>query len=152
MDLKKLYIDPKFSAAFAGKTTFNRAARKKDARVKHKDVEKALQASDSYTLHKPVKREPLYRRIYSKGIGDIYQADLVDMTKFAKDNSNYKFIITIIDIFSKKAWAMKLKKKTGDAIVNVMKPFFLRNKCKKIEFDQGTEFYNKKIPKSFKTT
>ncbi len=67
------------------------------------------------------------------------------MSKFAKDNNNYKFIITIIDIFSKKAWSFKLKKKTGDAIVNVMKPFFFKNKCKRIEFDQGTEFYNRKF-------
>jgi hypothetical protein len=49
----------------------------------------------------------------------------------------------IIDTFFEKAWAFKLKRKTGKAIFDVMKPFFQSRKPQKIQFDQGTEFYNK---------
>ena len=64
------------------------------------------------------------------------------MTKFENENDRYRWIITIIDTFSKKAWAFKMKRKSAKAIMTVMAPFFRDNKPKKIEFDQGTEFYN----------
>ena len=153
MDLKELYLDPKFSAAFAGKNLFSDAVRKRDRSVKAEDVEKSLRKIDAYTLHKPTKREALYRRIYTQGIGYLYQCDLVDMSKFADENDDYKFIITIIDTFSKKAWAFKLKNKTAKSILEVMEPFFKKNKCEKLEFDQGGEFVNmlfKKMLKKYK--
>jgi L-rhamnose mutarotase len=67
----------------------------------------------------------------------------VDLSAFRKENDGFRYIITIIDTFSKKAWAFKLKRKTGKAIFDVMKPFFQSRKPQKIQFDQGTEFYNK---------
>ena len=46
MDLKKLYQDPKFSAAFSGKQLFSDTVRSLDRSVKRKDVEKAFRAID----------------------------------------------------------------------------------------------------------
>ena len=48
----------------------------------------------------------------------------------------------IIDTFSKKAWAFKLKRKSGKEITRVMEPFLEQQRPLKIEFDQGKEFYN----------
>ena len=143
MDLKRLYNDPSFSASFAGKNRFYKAARLTNQNVSKKSVEKSLKAIDSYTLHKPTQKSPLYRRVFTKGIGYLYEADLVDMSKFKNENDGYTFLITIIDTFSKKAWAFKLKRKTAKSIVGVMTPFLRNNKPQKISFDQGTEFYNK---------
>ena len=83
-----------------------------------------MKAVDSYTLHKPVKKPTLYRRIYTKGINYLYQIDLVDMTKFENQNDGYRWLITIIDTFSKKAWAFKMKNKSAKSIMKVMVPFF----------------------------
>ena len=143
MDLKRLYNDPTFPASFAGKERFYKAARLVNQNVSKKSVEKDLKAVDSYTLHKPTKKASLYRRVFTKGIGYLYEADLVDMSKFKHENDGYTFLITIIDTFSKKAWAFKLKRKTGKSIVEVMSPFLRDNKPQKMSFDQGTEFYNK---------
>ena len=63
MDLKRLYNTPEFPASFAGKKRFIDAVQAKYPNVKTKDVEKILKATDSYTLHKPTKRTPIYRRI-----------------------------------------------------------------------------------------
>ena len=136
MDLKRLYNDAKFPASFAGKNRFTNAIQSRYPNVKANDVEKALRATDSYTLHKPTRRTPLYRRIYTKGINYLYQIDLVDMTKFANENDGYKWLITCIDTFSKKAWSFKMKNKTANSIVEVMKPFLLANHPQKLEFDQ----------------
>ena len=143
MDIKKLYSDPKFPGSFSGKERFIKAVKSRNSSVKRKDIEAALRSIDTYSLHKPLKRPKLFRRIYSKGIKYQYQIDLVDMSKFEKENDGYRWFITIIDIFSKKAWAFKLKRKTANDIVKVMKPFLEKNRPTKIEFDQGKEFYNK---------
>ena len=142
MNLKKLYNEVKFPASFAGKKNFTKAVQSRYRTVKAKDVERALHGVDSYTLHKPTKRTPLFRRIYTKGIKYLFQIDLVDMSKFADQNDGYHFLITIIDTFSKKAWGFKLKNKTANSIHQVMKPFLRGNRPQKIEFDQGTEWYN----------
>lgn len=137
------YNDPKFVASFSGVEPVYIAAKSLDPTTTRKSVKKELRAIDSYTLHKPVRKPTLYRRVITHGIDYLYQCDLVDLIKYHQVNDDYKYIITIIDCFSKKAWAFKLKRKTGKAIVDVMKPFFRTNKPKKIQFDQGTEFYNR---------
>ena len=45
------------------------------------------------------------------------------MFKYENVNEGYRWCITIIDTFSKKAWTFKLEIKSGKAIVEVMKPF-----------------------------
>ena len=145
MNIAKLYNDPKFPASFAGKDEFIKRVLERNDKLTKKFVAEKLKATDSYTLHKPQRKTKVYRRIYSRGIGHLYQADLVDMSKFADENDGYKFIINIIDVFSKRAWAFMLKNKTANSIYEVMEPFLAGNPCKKMEFDQGTEFYNKKF-------
>ena len=142
MSLKKLYRDPKFPASFTGQERFFNAQKQQNPSLSRKKVNRQLRAVDSYTLHKPTKKPKLYRRIYTKGINYLYQCDLVDLSAFQQDNDGYKWIITIIDTFSKKAWAFKMKRKTGQSIVEVMTPFLRENTPQKIQFDEGLEFYN----------
>ena len=123
MDLKKLYTDPKFSGSFSGKNRFLKALKSHDRSITKANVEKSIRSIDSYGLHRPLKRPKLFRRIYTKGIKYLFQIDLIDMSKYENENDGYRWFITIIDTFSKKAWAFKLKRKSGKAIVEVMKPF-----------------------------
>ena len=48
-------------------------------------------------------------------------ADLIDKSSLSKHNKNYKFIITVIDIFRKYACAIPLKNKSGLYITNGFK-------------------------------
>jgi L-rhamnose mutarotase len=150
MDVKNLYQNPKFPASFSGQQRFYNAQKQMNPSKSFGGVKKMLQSVDSYTLHKPVKKPKLYRRIYTKGIDYLYQCDLVDLSSFHQENDGYKWIITIIDTFSKKAWAFKMKNKSAQSIVKVMTPFFHTNKPQKIQFDQGSEFYNRLFLKLLK--
>ncbi len=49
--------------------------------------------------------------VYRKDVQ--FQADLVDMSAYSKENDNINFLLTCIDVFSKYAWARLLKNKTG---------------------------------------
>ena len=43
-------------------------------------------------------------------------ADLVDMSPFSRSNKGYKYLLTVIDVFSKYGWIVPLKTKTGKEV------------------------------------
>jgi hypothetical protein len=150
MDFKAVYNDPKFQGSLSGVNRFYKAVKGQDPTISRAQVKKALRSIDTYTLHKPIKKPPIYRRVYTKGIDYLYEIDLVDMSKFKNENDGHTFIITIIDTFSKRAWAFKLKSKTAKAITKVMTPFLKNHRPHKISFDQGGEFVNRLFLKLLK--
>ena len=68
-----------------------------------------------------------------------WSADLIDKSSLSKYNNNYKFILTVIGIFTKYAWATPLKNKSGLSITNGFKIVLRESKW----VDRGSEFYNK---------
>ena len=52
-------------------------------------------------LHKPVKRNFPKRRVLSNGMDEIWAADLVEMGKFSKWNKGIRYLLMVIDVFSK---------------------------------------------------
>jgi hypothetical protein len=97
-------------------------------------------------LHKPARRKFVQRCTQMRGIDDTYQIDLVEMIPYAKQNRHYKYILTIIDIFSKYAWAFPIKNKTSLCVMNEMKKLFNEGHVpKNIHSDMGKEFYNAKF-------
>ena len=75
-------------------------------------------------LHKPFRRNFKRRKVIIKGIDDLWQADLVEMSAYAAENKGYKFLLTVIDTFSKYAWVVPLKNKTALAVTNAMESIF----------------------------
>ena len=140
--MDKLYQDSKFVGAFSGKKAFQRALPNVQPK---KEIDKKLSAIDSYTLHKPVRKPKKWRRIFTKGIGYLYQMDLVDMQAYSRQNKGYRWIITVIDTFSKKLWCFKLKNKSADSVYQALRPLLEKNRPQKIETDGGGEFINKKF-------
>ena len=77
------------------------------------------------------------------GIDHQFQADLVDVKSLKKYNSGYTFILTCFDVFSKFAWAIPLKDKTGRSLVEAFRNIFAQGrKPLRLQTDKGTEFRN----------
>jgi transposase InsO family protein len=114
-------------------------------------VTEALEGVDAYTLNKPVQRNFQRLKVRVSGIDNQWQADLADMTRLSKDNDGYKFILTVIDVFSKTAWAIPLKNKTGVVVAEALEKIFKHSKRspKKFQTDDGTEFFNKTVQALF---
>ena len=62
-------------------------------------------------LHKPIIRKLKERRVYSSFKNNIWGADLADMQLISKFNKGFRFLLCVIDIFSKYAWVVPLKDK-----------------------------------------
>ena len=72
-----------------------------------------------------------------------WQADLVDMQSFARGNKGIKFLLTVIDVLSKRAWAVPLKNKTSAEIIKAFEKIFKegrRRTPEKLQTDAGSEF------------
>ena len=69
-------------------------------------------------LHKPIIRNFKKRTVYSRFIDNIWDADLADMQLLSKFNKGFRFLLCVIDIFSKYAWLIPLKDKKVVSIVN----------------------------------
>ena len=67
-------------------------------------------------LHKPIIKKFEKRRVEVNHIDETFGADLADMNYWKEYNKKYRYILTVIDIFSKFAWAIPLKSKTGKEV------------------------------------
>ena len=72
-------------------------------------------------LHKPARRIFSRRRVIIRGLKDITQVDLISLIPYASYNRGFKYILVVIDIFSKYVWTAPLKTKTGIEVANAMK-------------------------------
>ena len=62
--------------------------------------------------------------MYAFNIDNIWAADLVEMGTLAKFNKGYKYLLTVIDIFSKYGWIVPLKNKTGKSVAKAFATIF----------------------------
>ena len=69
------------------------------------------------------------------------------MQAFSKDNNGIKYLLTVINIFSKFVWIVPLKRKTGQEVANAFSRILKQQKPCKVWVDRGKEFYNKDVQK-----
>lgn len=101
-------------------------------------------------LHASARKKYKRRRVIIKGLTDLFQADLVEMIPYSKANGNFKYILTVINAFSKYGWAVPLKNKTGKEVTRAMETILSekrKNIPKNLQTDNGKEFYNEDFKK-----
>jgi len=64
------------------------------------------------------------------------------MILYSKKNKDYKYILCVIDYFTKFLWALPLKSKTGREVTSAMSKIILDRSSKILQLDNGKEFYN----------
>ena len=94
-------------------------------------------------LHKAARKRFPRRRVQIRGFNDLFQADLVDLRNLASSNRGYKYILFVINAFSKYAWADPLKTKSGPEVTQAMARILDRMTApRNLQVDAGKEFYN----------
>ena len=70
----------------------------------------------------------------------------MDVRRFARVNRGYKYILVVIDVFSRFAWARPLKTKTGVEVANAFQDIFRHGRIPaRLWTDKGTEFWNQNV-------
>ena len=97
--------------------------------------------------HKPIIRKTKKREVYSAFKDNIWAADLAYMQLTSKFNKGFRFLLCVIDIYSKYAWVVPLKDQKGVSIINAFQSILNKSNRKpnKIWVDKGGEFYNRSM-------
>jgi hypothetical protein len=95
-------------------------------------------------IHRSARKNFKRRSVVLKGIDDLWQADLIDIQKYHTVNKGYKYILIVIDTFSKYAWCIPIKSKTKTEVKNAFDLIIKSSirKPKNLQTDFGKEFYN----------
>ena len=89
------------------------------------------------------------RKVHAAFKDNIWGADLADMQLLSRYNKGIRFLLCVIDIFSKCAWVVPLKDKKGVSIVTAFQSILKQSNRKpnKIWIDKDSEFYNASFKK-----
>lgn len=79
-------------------------------------VRQLIQQQLSYTLHKPGRNHFPTLPTLVFGIDQQWDIDLVDLQKLAKWNKGTKYLLTVIDVFSKYSWGEPLESKSAQQV------------------------------------
>ena len=100
-------------------------------------------------LHKLIIRKFKKINIHAAFKDNIWGADLADIQLISRYNKGLRFLLCVMDIFSKYAWVVPLKDKKGVSIVAAFQSILKQSNRKpnKIWVDKGSEFYNTSLKK-----
>lgn len=103
-------------------------------------------------IHKPVRKVKHRRHVRASERDEIWSMDLVDMSEWKADNDGEKYMLTVVDVFSRFAWARPMLTKSANdtfaAFIDIVDSS--GRTPKKIWVDQGAEFYNSTFKKWMK--
>ena len=110
-------------------------------------IKNFLNKQESYQLHKKPRRIHHYFPVHSSHPNELMQIDLADFSDISGSNNGVKYLLSCIDVFSRKGYMIPLHNKNTSTIIAAMKELFKHVIPENIMSDRGSEF----ISREFKT-
>ena len=149
--LRAVYYDPSNPSSFGSIKSLYDAVKPSEPELTLKFVRQWLRAQDVYTLHGPVRRRFGRRKTLARGLNYQLQMDLVDLDRIKGYNFNSRYLLTVIDVFSRKAYVEPLRRKHHVAVLRALERVFDRCPLPKyVQTDAGTEFTNVQVQTYFR--
>lgn len=147
----ELWRDPNFSGSYRGVRTFQ-VLLKTDLNIdiSEKRLYDILKKDAVFLMHQ-LKTKKIKRRSYDVNFfGQLVQIDLAHM--FSDPNTNEKYFLLLIDVFSFKIFVEPLADKNSETVAKALKKIFSEfgSQIYEIQSDQGTEFKGKPCKDLFK--
>ncbi|CAC5402775.1 unnamed protein product [Mytilus coruscus] len=142
--LRKIWHDPKHPAAFTGSDKLYKIV-KQEGKIKigrHK-IKQWLQDQDSYSLSRNIVHKFRRSRYVVDTKDSLWEMDLAQLDGIQSFNSGFKFLLFVIDCFSKYLWIQPIKDKTHTSVLDALKNVLSgTRKPTSIRSDLGKEFKN----------
>ena len=148
MSLPRAYEDPHEPGALGGVKPFAQAHK-----LKTKQAQRVLQSVLTYTLHKPRRTRFPTTPTLVFDRDEQWQMDLVDMQKLSRWNKGNKYLLTVIDVLSKYAWAVPIQAKSSRSMIKGLEAIRRQSSPRwsfRVQTYQGKEFYNAGVQAWFK--
>jgi transposase InsO family protein len=105
-----------------------------------------LRKQEAWQLKARLLRHRITKSIVVNNPNIHWQTDLVDFQKYNDKNDDYRYVMTVVDLFSKYAYAKPLRDKEGKTVAKAMKEILEANKNPKvIQADNGSEFISEEF-------
>jgi hypothetical protein len=117
--LNELYNNPRTSAN--SRDAFYILVKDRYVGISRRVVNSFLNKQESYQMNRQLQINRHEKPINAKERGIRRQIDLIDFRNVSRQNSNYNWILTIIDVFSRYAWAYPLKNKSAEEVLRALK-------------------------------
>lgn len=144
--LKKLFYD-KNNISLSLTNTY-KLSKKNNLNLTQQQIKDFYNSQSVNQVYKKQLIKPQYKKIMSPNndVGNL-QADTLFLKKFATKNNGYKYMLNVIDIYSRFAWSFALKNKKPEEVlphlkivINDVKEHYPNNKIT-FTLDSGTEFF-----------
>jgi len=145
MDLEKYYKKYNFPAS----STFVKQLKNEGIKITKKEVDTFLgtRVEQQQTIITNERKKTLGKIVAYRPLS-LIQMDIYVMAKYVTGNKGYKYILAIIDVFSRKVWTYKMKKKDNKNVQDSFKQFLSDSKINKytptiLMSDNDSTFINK---------
>lgn len=132
-NVKKQYLNAAFSGSFSSLNSFFKSRKFKNKSL----VRKELLKIPAYYYHLPAKKKFRRRKIISLFRNQVWGADLISLERYKNYNNGYKWILIIIDFFSRKMQTVSLKDKSGSTLSKALAKVFKTSYPNFLWVDQG---------------
>lgn len=140
--LRKLYYTPGNPGAVGGPEKLYQAVKQDEKyKIGRIRIRQFLNNEDPYSLMKPIRRSFPRSNVVVDTIDSMWDGDLADVTNISSQNDGYKFLLVLIDIFSRFLFIVPLKNKQHQNITDALKSVFKTGrKPRALRTDKGSEF------------
>lgn len=116
--------------------------------ISQEKARKILEEIDSYVSHREYKRPSIFNPYYVYKRRELIQADLIDISELRAHNNGVRYLLLIIDVFTKKIWVYPLKTKEGLRVREALEDWLdtIGNPVpESFATDAGNEFFNRHV-------
>ena len=138
--IEKLYYEAK---NYIGRDRLYKLARERGIDVSRRQLWEWLKSQMLYQLYQPAEESKKLQSTVLNKPHDQIAIDLLDLNNYNYDN--YKYKLTAIDLFPKKAYAEALKDNSQKEINKAIKEIIKKSQPKSIRSDNGSEFISKEF-------
>jgi hypothetical protein len=144
--LESIYFNPSHPAAYSSPAKLYKVVKQENKhKVNKQKIIAWMQKQDSYSLNRFAReKKGGIRKYVTGGLNTHWQSDLADVSNISQYNDNYRFLLIVIDAFSRYLWVAPLLNKRHDTVINAFKLLFPDGlRCKVLTTDHGGEYVNR---------
>lgn len=151
--LSALYFNLDKPGAFRSPLQLWRQVKKEDKyKIGLSRIRQWLQNQDVYSMNRALRRRFKRARVLTGGIRDQYDIDLMDVGFHSAENDGVRYLLIVIDVFTRYLWASPLNNKSSSAVLAALKKCFKdMGTPRKVRSDLGKEFTSLKTEEYFKS-
>lgn len=126
--------------SFVGLDKLYKAVKADGHKITRKQVDTWLNNRYTYQLHKPVNKRFTRKSIIVSGPHILWDVDLLDLKEYQRFNNKYRYILTVLDVFSRKAYGEALTNKSASSTAAAFQRILNIEQPEAVRTDHGNEF------------